>query len=46
MGSLPSRQNTRNEEADLISNQMYKYPPKSGKNLILILFLQLYNKKN
>ncbi|XKL65847.1 hypothetical protein PGB90_009267 [Kerria lacca] len=30
MGSLPSRQNTRNEEADLISNQMYKYPPKSG----------------
>lgn len=31
MGAFTSRQNTRNEETDLLSNQAYRYPTKSGK---------------
>lgn len=31
MGSITSRQNAGVEEADIVSNQAYKYPPRSGK---------------
>lgn len=30
MGALTSRQNAAVEEADIISNFAYKYPPRSG----------------
>ncbi|XP_065201848.1 E3 ubiquitin ligase RNF157 [Planococcus citri] len=30
MGAFTSRQNARNEETDLLSNQAYRYPTKSG----------------
>lgn len=31
MGALTSRQNAGVEEADVVSNHAYKYPPRSGK---------------
>lgn len=36
MGSLTSRQNVDQEEADISSNHTYKYPPKSGKIFLLV----------
>lgn len=43
MGALTSRQNAGVEEADVVSNHAYKYPPRSGKwgfpNSIMYFYL-------
>lgn len=36
MGALTSRQNAGVEEADVVSNHAYKYPPRSGKCVLLL----------
>lgn len=50
MGALASRQNAGVEEADVVSNHAYKYPPRSGSfDLYLFNFywiqlpLEVYN---
>lgn len=45
MGALTSRQNAGVEEADVVSNHAYKYPPRSGKwnftNLITFIYCRI-----
>lgn len=38
MGALTSRQHAGVEEADVVSNHAYKYPPRSGKNVTFLLW--------
>lgn len=42
MGALTSRQNAGVEEADVVSNHAYKYPPRSGKNDLIMLTVMSY----
>lgn len=41
MGSLTSRQNAGVEEVDIVSNHAYKYPPRSGKYNIHVLWFSI-----
>lgn len=42
MGAFSSRQNAGVEEADVVSNHAYKYPPRSGMSFIFFFVCYKY----
>lgn len=43
MGAITSRQHAGVEEADVVSNHAYKYPPRSGSCLCPFIIFFIYS---